>query len=224
MIDILELVPLETLTSDTKFLEYLKESNEILGQKQIIEVKKIAAYTEDKNLFETRQKSMREQCLQFWEIPDEARTLLCRMNANKKARTLLQDLSLLDKSSYKHTIKLTKENISNTILVNEHDWFCMPCSSREDLSTVGNEDKTTTFSLGMGRSQVYKYCDRGRWEAVRSPSTELPRDTLVYGEMAIEMRKEDRRQAKTYGLHILDAFMLESKDISKKYLTERYYF
>ena len=31
MNDILELVTLETLTSDTKFLEYLKESNEILG-------------------------------------------------------------------------------------------------------------------------------------------------------------------------------------------------
>ena len=47
---------------------------------------------------------MQEQCLQFWEIPDEARTLLCRMNANKKARTLLQDLSLF--------LQLTKYTIS----------------------------------------------------------------------------------------------------------------
>ena len=137
------------------------------------------------------------------------------MNANKKSRTLLQDLSLLDKSSYKVIIKLTKENISNTILVNEHDWFCMPCSSGEDLSTVGNEDKTTTFYLGMGRSQVYKYCDRGRWEPVRSPSIELPRDTLVYGEMTIELRKEERSQAKTNGLHILDALCLDQKIFQK---------
>ena len=32
---------------------------------------------------------MREQCLQFWEIPDKAQTLLCRINANKKSSNFI---------------------------------------------------------------------------------------------------------------------------------------
>lgn len=41
--------------------------------RQIIGLAKIAAFCKDQNLFEHRQKEIREQCLKFWKVPDELR-------------------------------------------------------------------------------------------------------------------------------------------------------
>jgi cap1 methyltransferase len=220
--DILELLPIEKLISENKFFEYLKKSNEVLGQRQIIGLKKIAAYAENKNLFETKQKIMREQCLKYWGLPNQARTLPRRIDPAIKAQALLQgSLNILEKSSYKDAKKLSKENIFSTILSNQHDWYCMPSSCGLNSST--KIESETTFYLGMGRSQIYKYNNKGHWEQDNDASFELPRDTLIYAEMVTEMKREERSLTKMYGLHILDAFTLGGENISQEYLTERYF-
>lgn len=217
--DILELVPTDILTSDSDFFEYLKNSNEALSEKQIVGLKKIAAYTEDKTLFELRQKEMREQCLQYWGVPDEARRIPRQTDPSSKAKAILGGLSgIIEKNAYKDAMKLDKETIS--ILLNENDWLCTPCFSGEDDSGMA-EDKTATFFLSMGRSQVYKY-EKGYWEQLKNCKVELPRDTLVYGEAVMEMKKEGRSMTKTYGFHILDAFSLGSENISHEYFHDRY--
>ncbi|XP_058807996.1 cap-specific mRNA (nucleoside-2'-O-)-methyltransferase 1 isoform X2 [Phymastichus coffea] len=219
--DILELVPTDILTSDSDFFEYLKNSNEVLGQRQIIGLKKIAAYTEDKTLQEIRQKEMREECLKYWKIPDEARKIPRQTDASSKAKAILGGShGILNKNAFKDAMKLDKENISNTILMNENDWLCTPCFSGEDDSGM-TEDKTATFFLSMGRSQIYKY-NKDYWELIKNFKVELPRDTLVYAEAVMEMKKESRSMTKTYGFHILDAFNLGSENISHEYFDERY--
>ncbi|OXU21846.1 hypothetical protein TSAR_001485 [Trichomalopsis sarcophagae] len=219
--DILELVPVHKLTSENDFFEYLKDSNEQLGQKQIVGLKKIAAYTEDKSLSEIRQKTMREECLKHWGLPDDARTLPRRVSPSTKAQELLQkSVNVLDKSAVKDAIELTIANVKSTILVNEHDWFCMPCSSGKGITSNGQEDEAPTFYLGTGRYHVYRY-KKGSWEQIGNSAIELPRDTLVYAEMVTELRKEGKSQTKTYGLHILDAFTLGAEKVSDKHITER---
>ncbi|KAJ8670272.1 hypothetical protein QAD02_001531 [Eretmocerus hayati] len=220
--DLLELVPVDKLTSEEDFFNYLKQSNETLGERQIVGLKKIAAYTENKEWFEGRQQTMREQCLKHWELPTGARVLPRRMNPSAKVQDLLENsVRILEKSSNKDALILTKDNVYTTILSNEKpcfDWYCMPCSSGESDSSREAKDKTPTFFLGTGRSQTYKYV-QGRWEPVQD--IDLPRDTLVYAELIQEFRREWRSQSKTYGLHIIDAFTLGSKNVSKLYLTER---
>lgn len=44
-----------------------------LGERQIINLTKIAAFCRDTNLFEERQADIRRKCLAYWEIPDTAR-------------------------------------------------------------------------------------------------------------------------------------------------------
>ena len=44
-----------------------------LGERQIVNLTKIAAFCRDTNLFEDRQADIRRQCLAYWEIPDIAR-------------------------------------------------------------------------------------------------------------------------------------------------------
>ncbi|XP_011505620.1 PREDICTED: cap-specific mRNA (nucleoside-2'-O-)-methyltransferase 1 [Ceratosolen solmsi marchali] len=216
--DILELIPVEKLLSDNKFFDYVKSSNELIAQRQIIGLKKIAAYTENKNLIESKQAIMREQCLKYWGLPNQARTVPRRIDPLTKAQMLLQDaLSVLEKSSYKYATKLSAENVKSTVLLNHCNWYCMPSSCGPN-SPVENY---TTFYLGMGRSQIYKYTDRGHWEQVNDLLIELPRKTLIYAEMVAEMRREERSLTKTYGLHIFDAFVLGGQNISGEYFIDR---
>lgn len=221
--DILELVPVERLISDPEFFNYLKESNEVLGHKQIVGLKKIAAYTENKSMFETRQKTMREDCLKHWGLPDEARVLPRRQLPHVRAQALLESsMSVLEKKSDKGIPRLTRDSVTKNVLANNtHDWFCVPSSAGDAVPNPA-EDKLPTFYIGLGRSNVHKYCEKGRWEPVNDSKIELPCDTLVYAEMVMEMRKEFRSQTKTYGLHILDAYTLGGENVSQMYFTERY--
>ncbi|XP_014206448.1 cap-specific mRNA (nucleoside-2'-O-)-methyltransferase 1 [Copidosoma floridanum] len=218
--DILELVPSQKLFEDERFFNYLKESNEELGRRQIVGLKKIAHYTEHKDLFESRQKMFREKCLKYWEVPDESRSLPSRMAPSTKVQHLLRgSSSILEKMAYKDATKLKKENV-NTIITNQLDWCCVPCSSGDNVTSM-YEDVAPTMYLGMGRSQVFKYTN-GQWKPLNDILIDLPRDTLVYAELVSELRSEERSQIKTYGLHIIDAFQLGSENISQKHITERW--
>ncbi|XP_014226750.1 cap-specific mRNA (nucleoside-2'-O-)-methyltransferase 1 isoform X1 [Trichogramma pretiosum] len=220
--DILELVPEKIILKDSQFYNYLKSSNEELGKKQIVGLKKIAVYTEEKELIELRQKDVREQCLKHWELPDEPRPVARRSNPQNKAQELLGDhISILQSSSYKNSKKLTLES-SQFIRQNPNDWFCVPCAYNVEESALGGpNDDGPTFYLGLGKTSVYRWI-QGRWMPFNNPGVELPRDTLVYAEWVLEMRREDRAQSKTYALHIIDALCLGGENISQKFLTERH--
>lgn len=74
--DIIDIVPWDLLKADDIFLSYLIEANNSLCQRQIYGLAKIAAYCDDTNLLERRQKELRQQCLEFWKIPDKLRSAL----------------------------------------------------------------------------------------------------------------------------------------------------
>ena len=44
------------------------ESNNTLGEWQVVGLAKIAAFYKDRNLHELRQKEIREQCHAYWEV------------------------------------------------------------------------------------------------------------------------------------------------------------
>lgn len=211
--DILEIVPVENILLENEFFKYLRRSNDILGQKQIIGLKKIAYYAENKTKFETRQAEMREKCLAHWEVPGNARVLPKKTDPQAKVNKLLGNISL-PKIDLKSVRKLTKEFATQTILpVSPFDHFCMP------LSAAG--DTEPTFYLGMERSAVYRY-EKGQWRKVMDMNIELPCDTLVYAEMITEYKREGMGQLKTVVLHILDAFSLGTESISRKVFPERH--
>lgn len=71
--DVIQLVPLDILKADQPFLDYLTKSNNALCQRQIVGLAKIAAYCKDSNMREYRKKELRQQCLEFWNVPDKPR-------------------------------------------------------------------------------------------------------------------------------------------------------
>jgi cap1 methyltransferase len=62
--------------------------------------------------------------------------------------------------------------------------------------------------------------DGGRW--LKIDHLELSPDTLLYGEIVMELRGEGRSQCKFTTLHIIDAIFLGGIDISGEHLTLRY--
>lgn len=71
--DVTQLVPLSELEADESFMKYLRESNDILGRRQVVNLLKIAAFCENPLLVESKQADMRKMCLEYWELPDRGR-------------------------------------------------------------------------------------------------------------------------------------------------------
>ncbi|XP_076643921.1 cap methyltransferase 1 [Halictus rubicundus] len=208
--DVTHLVPFEELEKENQFLQYLRESNNYLGKKQITGLQKIAAFCEDTTLIEPKQALLREECLKFWDIPDKSRTMPKRMKPQEKLRSLLTDSTTFLSKNPK---VLTKETLS--AISQPHDYFCVPCASKSD------DNSNATFYLGLGRSQVYRYT-RGTWELVKPNIIEMPAGTILYAEQINEMTKQHRNQRRLCTLHIIDVLFLGSEDVSKKCLIERH--
>jgi len=210
--DVIELVPLDVLEADTEFVRYLRNSNDVLGKKQIVNLLKIAAFCENPTLIELKQAEMRKECLKYWNLPDRTRTRPQVSKPQDKAQEILGDSIALLRCE---ATKLNSDNARNTILNQPFDWYCMPCSSGPYIE----EDKLATFYLGLGRTKVYRYV-RGKWESV-GEKIELPSNTLVYAELVYETKWMGKHFSKTRTLHIIDAHMLGGEDVSKMYLSQR---
>ncbi|XP_076294327.1 cap methyltransferase 1 isoform X2 [Lasioglossum baleicum] len=208
--DVTHLVPLEELEKESLFLQYLRESNNYLGKKQITGLQKIAAFCEDTTLIEPNQAILREECLKYWDIPDESRTMPKRMKPQDKLRSLLLDSTFLSKNPK----VLTKETIS-AISQQPHSYYWVPCATKND------DENNATFYLGLGRSEVYRYT-KGNWVIVRDNRIEIPADTILYAEQLYEMTKQHRNQRKLCTLHIIDVLVLGGENVSEKCLLERH--
>ena len=51
----------------------MRQSNDIIGERQIVSLVKIRAFYLDHNLHELRQREIREECLKLWNVPDQTR-------------------------------------------------------------------------------------------------------------------------------------------------------
>lgn len=73
-VDITEVVPLDVIRDDEQFFQYILNSNEVLGQQQVVSLVKIKTFAQNTDLRDTRQSDVRDRCMKCWEIPDELRT------------------------------------------------------------------------------------------------------------------------------------------------------
>ncbi|XP_014487338.1 PREDICTED: cap-specific mRNA (nucleoside-2'-O-)-methyltransferase 1-like [Dinoponera quadriceps] len=211
--DVIQLVPLSELEADEEFMKYLRESNDTLGRRQIMNLLKIAAFCEDTSLIESKQAEMRKLCLQHWDLPDKSRVRPYNVKPQDKVREILNNaVDFIGRDAQ----KLTKEIVNTTLCNQPYDWYWVPCSSGQYV----DEDKVATFYLGLGRRRVYRYM-KGKWESIGDVKLELPPNTLVYAELVYESKWTERYFTKSRALHILDAYMLGGEDVSMKYITHR---
>lgn len=205
-----ELVPLEVLKDDQDFFQYMVNSNDDLGQRQSINLAKIAAFCKDSNLVESRQAEMRKKCLEFWNVPDVAR----KAPSTSPPAILFDELIGVDDAA----MLVDKERELTPDLMKKcfkscYDWRCMVIGGSRDK-------RERTFFFGLRRSNVFRW-DGAKWEKLQV-KLELSPETLVYGELVYELRGVGKPQRRVYTLHIIDAILLGGVDVRAVHLKERH--
>ncbi|XP_075411290.1 cap-specific mRNA (nucleoside-2'-O-)-methyltransferase 1 isoform X2 [Tenrec ecaudatus] len=204
--DVSLVVPMEVIKGDQEFTDYMIRSNESHCSVQIKALAKIRAFVQDTTLSEPRQAEIRKECLQLWEIPDQARVTPSSSDPKSKFFELIQGTEI-DTFSYKPTLLTSKtlEKIRPVL-----DYRCMVSGSQQK------------FLLGLGKSQIYTWdgLQSDRWVKL-DLKTELPRDTLLSVEIVHELKGEGKAQRKISAIHILDVLVLNGTDVREQHFNQR---
>jgi len=208
-IDIREVVPVDIIRDDEPFFQYMCNSNNELGARQILGLKKLATYVRNTSLHGPSQAEVRKQCLVAWNVPTNARSNPSKINPDK------QFDPLVSYSSSKLLSTRSKE-VSRDILnamksVHDYKW------------TFSGGDRYFIFSLG--RSSVFKWDpsthSTPNWKHVNDLTLELPRYTILEVEFVYELRGDGRGQRKVMAVHIIDAVQVGNEYIGDKPLSDR---
>jgi len=192
----------------------MRQSNDNIGERQIVSLVKIRAYHQNQNLFETRQRQIRDECLKNWNIPDQVRRAPGYEDPQNRVQEMLRP-DPVDFIIESAPTLLTPSNL-NTSVKSVFDWKCVL------LGSLRPED--CTYYLGMGRNKNYFYNKlQRRWAPVpHSCRFDLPAQTLIYAESVQENRGEGKGMRKCPALHVIDAVYVAGEDWREKYdLKER---
>ncbi|XP_058814458.1 cap-specific mRNA (nucleoside-2'-O-)-methyltransferase 1 isoform X2 [Topomyia yanbarensis] len=215
-IDILELVPFCIMKEDNLFFKYIYKNNNDLGRNQIIALLKIAAFSANEGLVETKQGEIRSRCLMLWKLEDNLRKALTKPSHDHVIDMLLKDwtnekLFLAAPGGQLNCVKLDHSFPSI------HGWHFVP------LDNVNDTGKTIrTLFISKGGKEILQYnSTKDTWSLIKDVHLELPSETLVYGEIVKELQGEGRSQVTIHAFHIIDGIVLGGYDIRKWPLTER---
>ncbi|KAM6915772.1 cap-specific mRNA (nucleoside-2'-O-)-methyltransferase 1 isoform 1-T1 [Xenentodon cancila] len=205
--DVADVVPLEIIKDDPDFFQFMVKSNESLCAVQIKALAKIQAFVVESTLSEPKQADIRKECLKLWGVPDKARVAPPLSEPKSKFCELIKtpDVNLFQ-------CKLTPLKPS-TLEKLRHvlDYRCI----------VGGGEQI--FLLALGKSQIYTWDGKipVRWKKIENFKLELPRDTLLSGEIVQELKGEGKAQRRINAVHVMDALILNGTDVRDQHFNQR---
>uniref|UniRef100_A0A336LYZ0 Cap-specific mRNA (nucleoside-2'-O-)-methyltransferase 1 n=1 Tax=Culicoides sonorensis TaxID=179676 RepID=A0A336LYZ0_CULSO len=216
--DISELVPMEVLQGDKTFFEYIYESNNVLGGRQVDALLKIAAFCKNIDLIDERQVEVKKKCLDLWRLEDKMRKAPPKVSNDYYLSELLGNWTDKEQRQFidTHPKILTHQELKKAFL-SVHDWHFVPLETRQN-----SIKHLRTFFMGKGGRNVLAYnTSNHSWQQLNDLCLELCPRTLIYGEIVKEYIGESRKQRNISALHIIDAIVLGGVDIRKMNLVER---
>ncbi|KAF0313372.1 Cap-specific mRNA (nucleoside-2'-O-)-methyltransferase 1 [Amphibalanus amphitrite] len=213
--DVTSVVPLNVLKEDTAFCDYITESNNVLGERQITGLTKIRTFYRDTSLREDRQQELRQQCLSVWKVPDRART--SRPPAQRPEAALRQMGAEHElEAAAAGGVRLDQKTLLSHVR-SQFDWRGMLLGVEPDTR------RDRFFVLGLGRKNVWR---RGLTEPQWSKldGVELPAETLALAELVPELRgrlAQPQAQRRGQALHLMDAAVLGGEDVRRMPLPRR---
>ncbi|XP_037038234.1 cap-specific mRNA (nucleoside-2'-O-)-methyltransferase 1 [Bradysia coprophila] len=220
-VDTLELVPLDILTEDQGFFNYIVESNNRIGRNQIASLLKIAAYSKDSKLIEPRQADIRRDSLRAWQLPLTQRKSKMKLDIHTTFKQLMEswfdekDFMLAKEVTLAIKPNLPCDQLLASVFRDRTDWSFMPIETVEDSGK-----NIRTFFMSRGGRDVFSYSN-GSWKPLQNVVLEISADTLIYGEIVKESVGEWKSQTIVYALHIIDGMILGGINIRHLPLTER---
>lgn len=214
VLDVVELYNHDEMMKDEHFMQYIVNSNNAIGNKQIIGLRKIASFVQNLELKETRQSEVRQKCLKCWALPDKLRQAPEVKPTERFLEELLGDWAA--NRSWMH--QTANEQMSVTQLqreiANVNDWHFMPIGRGES-----NINGCTLF-LCKSRGILWRYTDHRKWEQVETSFNVQPR-SIFFGEIVFEYSGKGRTSQSVSALHIMDAICLGGIEIRRRAFHER---
>ncbi|CAF4695389.1 unnamed protein product [Rotaria sp. Silwood1] len=208
--DIESIVPMNILKENEGFYEYIRNSNNQLGESQIKNLKKIRAFVSNASLKDYRQNEIRTQCLQLWDIPNEPRQKPKRLMYNDIQNELFYQLG----NGIENILCNIPNFFKNSVLEQHqiHSLFDYRC-------TLSLGEPVLLLSCGVGlRNSVFalelKNKDK-RWTLLERSSfkIELPPRTLLLAERVQEQFNDGRTNRKRSAIYIIDAYFIANENI-----------
>ena len=207
-VDIGEVVPVAIIKDDEPFFQYMCNSNNEIGAKQILGLKKLATFVQNTLLMGPDQAEVRKQCLEAWKVPLTARSNPQRSDPDNQFE------KIVDYSSAKLLStpckELTQDVLNSMKSVHDFKW------------TYSGGERFYLFSLG--RFAVFKWNPATHSAPGFKRITErleLPRHTILDVEFVLELRGDGRGQRKAMAIHVVDALQLGEDYIGDKPLSDR---
>lgn len=207
-VDIGEVVPVDIIKDDEPFFQYMCNSNNEIGARQILGLKKLATYVQNTVLVGPDQAEVRKQCLEAWKVPVTARANLSRSGPDNQFEKIINYSSAKLLST--PCKELTHATLNTMKSVRDYKW------------TYCGGERFYLFSLG--RFAVFK------WNPVTHSAPEfkriaerleLPRHTILDVEFVFELKGDGRGQRKLMAIHVVDALQLGDEYIGDKPLSDR---
>ena len=208
-IDIREVVPVSLMKEDSSFYEYIFNSNNTIGARQILGLRKLATYVQNTLLVGPDQTEVRKHCLAAWDVPKDARSNFTKTDPDVQFEKLMKYGS--EEWMAKTETLINEANLQQVKSV--HDYKCV----------LSGGDRVYLFSLG--RQFIFKWDFREHsepyWKRVDKINLELPRFTLLDAELVYELKGDGRGQRKVLAVHIIDVIYLGEEYVGEKSLSDR---
>ncbi|KAH8419706.1 hypothetical protein KR009_001309 [Drosophila setifemur] len=213
-LDILELYDANELAEDEDFIRYIIDSNNTIGKKQIVGLRKIAAFAQNPELKETRQSEVRQECLKRWGLPDKLRQAPEIKPTDRLLEELLANWAADRSWLNQPPAEKTGVGTLNVAIKNVADWYFVPVGREET-----NINACTLF-LCKSRGNLLRYTEHKKWELVETTFEVQPR-SIFYGQIVYEFYGEGRTIQRVAALHIIDGICLGGIDIRRRTFRER---
>lgn len=211
--DILEIVNDIHLLEQHEFIEYIKNSNDRIGEVQIRNLRKLETFCYNPQLKDKRQVEVRRKCMQLWNLPDCLRRIPETLTVDdflKESRVDWIKSILREVPKELNGMEDLKRHIESV-----YDWYFVPIG-RKDIIVLN----TTLFACPK-RGYLHYYSSNNSWLLVHNCQFDIPPRTIFLGELVSEYSGEGLSQINTCVLHIIDAVMLDGKIIDNKSLNQR---
>jgi cap1 methyltransferase len=101
-----------------------------LGERQVVNLVKIAAFCKDTTLVEPQQAELKRQCLSYWEVPDKVRTAPPRVAPEAKCNEILKKIEVGSSGGGRmFALNITRLSPETLILIVSVDLFALICST-----------------------------------------------------------------------------------------------
>lgn len=211
--DFHELIPLEMIKADSAFYNYIRQSNNTLGKRQIHFLCKERAFASNPNLVDNRRNNLKRKCLSQWKIPTRIQTPTTSTPEQKFDNLMTEHNINISKCAFLY-YDLNEMKQLNTIKYPWNYYFTTLTENRDTDSQRG-------IFLSFKGSIYYFDTSSNQWKLIKLDKLKLPDDTLVYAELTSEFKGESSSQKKIIAFHIIDCCILGGVNVCRRPLEER---